>query len=251
MRKQCGFTLVELLVVIAIIGVLVGLILPAVQAARAASRRAECANNMRQIGLAVHQYCDVHDGRFPFVVHGKDRLGRTLTREDSWIYSLAPFVEKVDAIRLCPEDLPRIEKLQETLTSYALNGYLREPDAIEAGLPAPIVAQMEKDNEGLIDSFQKLPETHATILAFEGVADSLNLIIDHVHSWDWFSEENLRRNGPTERSVWQDVTKEVAVDRHQGTTANYLYADGHVAAIAVEQISQWCDEGQNFSKPPQ
>jgi prepilin-type processing-associated H-X9-DG protein len=47
------------------------------------------------------------------------------------------------------------------------------------------------------------------------------------------------------------VKKEVAVDRHQGTTANYLYADGHVTAIAAEQIGQWCDEGQNFAKPPQ
>jgi prepilin-type N-terminal cleavage/methylation domain-containing protein len=115
-----GFTLVELLVVIAIIGVLIALLLPAVQAARGAARRNQCANNMRQIGLAVHQYCDVHHGEFPLMVHGKDRTGRTLTQQDSWIYSLAPFTEKVDAIRLCPGDMPRIEKLRETLTSYAL-----------------------------------------------------------------------------------------------------------------------------------
>ena len=54
-----GFTLVELLVVIAIIGVLVGLLLPAVQAAREASRRTSCTNNMRQLGIAVHNH---HDG---------------------------------------------------------------------------------------------------------------------------------------------------------------------------------------------
>ena len=60
-----GFSLVELLVVISIIGVLVGLLMPAVHAAREAARRTECANNLRQVGLAMHAYCSVNGGKLP------------------------------------------------------------------------------------------------------------------------------------------------------------------------------------------
>ncbi|HID74376.1 MAG TPA: DUF1559 domain-containing protein [Planctomycetaceae bacterium] len=64
-RRQRGFTLVELLVVIAIIGILIGLLLPAVQAAREAARRTQCSNNLKQLGIALHNYHDVYK-TFPF-----------------------------------------------------------------------------------------------------------------------------------------------------------------------------------------
>ncbi len=63
-RIERGFTLIELLVVIAIIAVLIALLLPAVQAAREAARRAQCVNNLKQIGLAMHNYHSTNDS-FP------------------------------------------------------------------------------------------------------------------------------------------------------------------------------------------
>jgi prepilin-type N-terminal cleavage/methylation domain-containing protein/prepilin-type processing-associated H-X9-DG protein len=83
--KRRGFTLVELLVVIAIIGVLVALLLPAVQAAREASRRMKCTNNMKQWALAMHMHHDTY-GKLPFAKRNNPRT--------VWVTKLWPYVEQ-------------------------------------------------------------------------------------------------------------------------------------------------------------
>ena len=94
-RQFDGFTLVELLVVIAIIAILIALLLPAVQAAREAARRTQCSNNMKQLGIALHNYHDTC-GRIPGEGGGVGSSGDPFTNyEDlSHLVLLLPFMEQ-------------------------------------------------------------------------------------------------------------------------------------------------------------
>ncbi|MDR1958474.1 MAG: DUF1559 domain-containing protein [Planctomycetaceae bacterium] len=96
-KASFAFTLVELLVVIAIIGILIALLLPAVQAAREAARRMQCTNNMRQIGIALHNYHDTFQ-KFPAAWFGYESgTNRPNALGDpgwSWAASILPFLEQ-------------------------------------------------------------------------------------------------------------------------------------------------------------
>ena len=88
---QAAFTLVELLVVIAIIGVLIGLLLPAVQSAREAARRMQCTNNLRQMGLALHNY---HDAFRSFPLGSRSGFRGYNTTGTNWRTGLLPYLEE-------------------------------------------------------------------------------------------------------------------------------------------------------------
>ncbi|WP_437192717.1 DUF1559 domain-containing protein [Planctomicrobium sp. SH527] len=89
MKRRSAFTLIELLVVIAIIAILIALLLPAVQQAREAARRSQCKNNLKQIGLALHNYHDVYNA-FPIG-------GTTGGRGCNWRVRILPYIEQVNA----------------------------------------------------------------------------------------------------------------------------------------------------------
>jgi prepilin-type N-terminal cleavage/methylation domain-containing protein/prepilin-type processing-associated H-X9-DG protein len=104
---RAAFTLVELLTVIAIIGLVVALLLPAVQAARESGRRAQCANNMKQLMLSVHHFNDQRGGELPpanFYEVVNAQTGKAA--EGSAFYVLLPFYERPDVFALFTQDRP-------------------------------------------------------------------------------------------------------------------------------------------------
>lgn len=119
-RRRLAFTLVELLVVIAIIGVLVALLLPAVQAAREAARRSSCSNNFKQLGIAIHNYHDTLNALPPGVMSTQLNQGLPASAPNpgrmSWMPHLLPFMEQA----------PLYDKLQPYFSQRTSNNFPRD-----------------------------------------------------------------------------------------------------------------------------
>jgi prepilin-type N-terminal cleavage/methylation domain-containing protein/prepilin-type processing-associated H-X9-DG protein len=228
-----GFTLVELLVVIAIIGILMALLLPAIQYARSSARRAQCLNNLHQLGLGMEQFVDTHQGHFPWTYHAGD--------SQTWIVTIASFVESVDDIRLCPEDPLGEQRVDPDVsglrgTSYVINEYVAYPT---------------EDNLAVLN-INKMASTHTVIVLFEGADTGRATTDDHVHTSTWYAPGDIMRN-----QYWSVILAEINPTQHD-TCANYLYADGHAATIGFDTFSDWvqtdvqnCLAGNptNFARP--
>ena len=209
---------------IAIIGVLVGLLLPAVQSARAAARRTQCGSNMRQVGLAMGLFCDAHRGRFPYTSHNEAE-----DEELSWVYTVAPFMESVDAVRICPDDTRATERLQARMSSYVMNAYLTS-----------------EPTDG-VTNLNKLQAASKTVALFE-LADHKPATIDsdHVHNHAWFTTMTVAR-----RQVLDRIKADISIDRHAGGT-HLVYADWHVELVPDATFGEWAaaqKPADNFCRP--
>ena len=232
-RAAAGFSLVELLVVCAIVAGLAAVALPLFSSSRATANQAKCAANLRQIGTALLLYAGEHNGLLPVTAHttGDTTLRlpngeRIKTVEASWVYRLAEYLGDVDAVRVCPADEPerqaRIRQLKAT--SYLLNDLV-----------------FDADNGGRL---QSLPFPAQTALAFISNR-AVSRSGDHIHGAEWTS--------------WAALNADIAPDRHRPGarsddrltgSSNYLYADGHVAAVAARELRRRLDAGENPAAIP-
>ncbi len=195
---------------------------------------------MRQIGLGVLQFCNAHKGQFPEWYHATHKDGEA-EGHYSWIFTLAPYLESVDGIRLCPDDFLLFERRYMKSTSYVISDYLSAEDVPDH-----------------VRNINKLHATSRTIIVFEGAdkreqnpftyrEDRRMLYADpqfeHAHASSWFSQRK-RDEGTVENAVKADIQP----DRHTDA-AHYLYVDGHVEVISAAQIDEWIAREYDFAKP--
>lgn len=162
-QPRHGFTLVELLVVIAIIGILIALLLPAIQSSREAARRANCANNLVQLSLALQQYESAHEHLPPGVVNATGPI-RNLPSgyHMSWIAQILPYIEQRNAFQMLDFSVGAYARQNAPVAAMSIGllhcpsdrgpwgGVANRAESSYAGCHHDVEAPIDTDNHGVM-----------------------------------------------------------------------------------------------------
>ncbi|HWL10666.1 MAG TPA: DUF1559 domain-containing protein [Planctomicrobium sp.] len=167
LSSRHGFTLIELLVVIAIIAILVALLLPAVQQAREAARRAQCKNNLKQIGLAVHNYADVH-GTFPIGSnqYGPNGVGAGDRGFMGWGIAILPFIDQANIYNLYDHNRDACAGANQRIRESVIPVHLC-PSDFNSGVRAIPASGTPQDRYFVVGSYRGVSgRTNGTLLRY-------------------------------------------------------------------------------------
>ena len=255
-----GFTLIELLVVIAIIAVLIALLLPAVQAAREAARRAQCTNNLKQIGLALHNY---HSGNDSFPLGSTEQLlapgSSTMYQWNNWSIhaQLLPFVEQSPIYNAINFNFPPVDSAlggaaANTVLLIRINSFLCPSD--------PNAGQSWTNNYvgSMGTSIGYITQTQSTGLFAETVAKKISAITDGTSNTVAFSERlvgspNMPDHYPGNGMDGVSANANSPVNYYLNALADipdtllYLQACNVVWQTNVNISSAWQNGGENWA----
>lgn len=215
MRRAHAFTLIELLVVVSIIAILIGILLPALGAAREASRAAACLSNLRQMGIALVAYCSDNRMVMPPAKLGHGPVSHG-DEQGSWFFLLDRYADTSLTPR-CPSDRSVYWEEMHPLTgrlrrvSYGTNYYLtgEVPDRRD------------------FTSLDRIIRPTNTLYALELPESGEFATSDHVHNEGW------GQHASTPASLRAAIADEAPLDRHRGKL-NWSFLDGHAEALAPE-----------------
>lgn len=230
---QRGFTLVELLVVIAIIGVLVALLLPAIQAAREAARRTECKNKMRQLGIAVQNYHDVRKQLPP------NRIGDWYA---TWLYLVCPYIEQANISNLWDATNGRVSFAPQEFRELSVPTFLCPSQDHES-----LVVEKNGTSGSISDYQVFFASTLPQIVTPDGVQNPQ--IVGNPGGWAWNNMHGA--DGPIiqpHRS--EDVTyvspagAERPIRTWKSRTALKNIVDGTSNTYMIGEVAKWISENQ-------